>query len=119
MFLVAATLVVASVAHLSGHVHGRSAPFDPEDAGVAEAIIAAVLAAGAATVLRAGARARTVGIAATGFAIAGFLIGLRFTAQGGHAPDIAYHLTVLPVLIAVLLALWRADRRPSAAGAPE
>jgi len=115
MFFVAATLVVASVVHLSGHVHGRSASFDPDDAGVAEAIIAAVLVWGAATVLWAGARARTVGIATTGFAIAGFLVGLRFTTQGGHAPDIAYHVTILPVLIAILIALLRADRRLSPA----
>ena len=119
MFFVAATLVVVSVAHLSGHVHGRSAPFDPEDAGVAEAIIAAVLATGAATVLRASARARTVGIATTGCAIVGFLVGLRFTTQGGHAPDIAYHVTVLPVLIVILVALLRADRRLSPAAATD
>ena len=119
MFVVAATLVVASAVHLSGHVHGRSAPFDPDDAGVAEAVIAAVLAAGAATVFRAGARAKSAGIAATGFAIVGFLVGLRFTALGGHAPDIAYHVTVLPVLIAILVALLRADRRPSPAAATD
>ena len=47
MAFVAATLAVASAAHLSGHVHGRSAPYDADHAGIAEAIICAVLVYGA------------------------------------------------------------------------
>jgi hypothetical protein len=39
----AATLVVGSLLHLSGSVQGRSEPFNPEHAGVAEAVIATVL----------------------------------------------------------------------------
>ena len=52
-------------------------------------------------------RARTVGLGATGFAIAGFLLGLNFTARGGHLPDVAYHVVMLPVLIGGLVALLR------------
>lgn len=113
MIVEAATLAVASALHLSGSVHGRSAPFDPDRAGVAEAIIGAVLVAAAFVMFRAPARARTVGIAATGFAIAGFLLGLSFTARGGHLPDVAYHLTMLPVLIGGLIVLLRTGSKAS------
>jgi hypothetical protein len=70
MGFVAATLAVASALHLSGNVHGRGEPFDATHAGVAEAIIAAVLAGGAIAMFRSRstARARTVGLATTGFA---------------------------------------------------
>lgn len=107
MAFVAATLAVASAAHLSGHVHGRSAPYDADHAGIAEAIICAVLVYGAATVRGASARARPVGLVATGFAIIGFVVGLNFTARGGHLPDVAYHVTLLPVLLALFVTLLR------------
>jgi hypothetical protein len=108
MVLEAATLAVASALHLSGSVQGRSTPFNADHAGVAEAIIGAVLAAGAVVMFRAPAQARTVGLATTGFAIVGFLVGLNFTARGGHLPDVAYHITMLPVLIGSLIVLLRA-----------
>ena len=71
-----------------------------------------MLAAAAVVMVRAPARARKVGLAATGFAIVGFGVGLTITAQGGHAPDIAYHLAVLPVLLATFLVLLRGRRIP-------
>ncbi len=111
MLVEAASLVVASTIHLTGHVTGRAPIFDADDAGIAEAVIAAVLLAGALAMYRFPGRARTVGLAATGFATAGFLIGLRMTAAGGHWPDIAYHLTVLPLLIASLVVLARSGAR--------
>lgn len=104
---VAASLVVASALHLSGHVAGRSAPYDAEHAGIAEAVIAVVLLAGTVVMLRSPGRARVAGLAAAGFATAGFLVGLTMTAQGGHWPDITYHLVVLPVLVGTLVALAR------------
>jgi len=103
----AATLAVASALHLTGAIHGRSRPFDAGDAGIAEAIICVALAAGAAALLRAPDRGRPVALAATGFAIAGFIAGLTFTARGGDAPDIIYHATMLPVLVATLILLAR------------
>jgi hypothetical protein len=110
MVVEALSLVAAATLHLSGQVHGRSKPFDADHAGVAEAIIGIVVAAGAYALLRSTARARTVGLATTGFAIAGFGVGLTMTTQGGDLPDIAYHCTVLPVLIASLILLARADQ---------
>jgi predicted membrane channel-forming protein YqfA (hemolysin III family) len=103
----AATLVVASIAHLSGNVHGRSEPFNAEHAGIAEAIIGTVLACGAVTMMRGSRRASAFGLATTGFAIAGFLVGLNFTARGGDLPDVAYHVTMLPVLMGTLVTMLR------------
>jgi peptidoglycan/LPS O-acetylase OafA/YrhL len=112
MMAVAATLAVASVLHLSGVVVGRGAPYNGDGAGIGEAVIGAVLVAGALAMLRRTDRARGTGIAAVGFATAGFLVGLSITARGGHWPDIAYHLAVLPVLIGSLVVLIRGRRKP-------
>jgi drug/metabolite transporter (DMT)-like permease len=107
----AATLAVFSALHLSGVIHGGSKPFDASDAGIAEAIICVALAAGAIALLRAPARGRPVALAATVFAIAGFIAGLTFTVRGGGTPDITYHATMLPVLIATVILLARSPAR--------
>jgi cytochrome bd-type quinol oxidase subunit 2 len=123
--LVAVSLAVASVLHLTGHVVGRAKPFDSDNAGVAEAIIAAVLASGSILMLRNARRARAIGLTVTAFAIAGFIVGLITTTQGGHLPDIAYHLTILPLLVGSLVVLIRAtgsqartDSRPGRDAGP-
>ncbi len=104
MAFVAATLAVASALHL------------PNDAGIAEALIGVVLAGGAATMLASPRRARAVGLAATGFAIAGFLVGITETVEGGHAPDIAYHATMLPLLVLLLVSLLRTGSSSASLG---
>jgi hypothetical protein len=111
MLFVAVTLAVASAVHLLGDVTGRGALFDADDAGIAEAIICAVLVAAAVAMLRVPRWARAIGIAATGFATAGFLVGLSITARAGRWPDIAYHLALLPVLVGSLVVLVRAGSR--------
>lgn len=110
MGFAAATLAVASFVHLVGDVHGRS-DFNPDAAGIAEAIIGAALACGAIALVRAPAWGRAVALAATGFAIFGFVVGLTFTARAGDIPDIAYHSTMLPVLIGSLTVLLRTANR--------
>jgi hypothetical protein len=107
----AATLAVASALHLSGNVRGRADPYDATHAGTAEAIIGLVLLGGAFALWRMHGRGRTIGLIANGFAIIGFLVGLNFTARAGHIPDIAYHLTLLPVLVGTEILLWRLDDR--------
>lgn len=107
MGAVAASLVVMSVLHLSGVIQGGSKPYRPGGAGIAEAVIAVVLATGAFALRRAPGRARRLALGATGFAIAGFLVGLSFTLRGGSPVDIAYHLTGLPVLLITLAFLLR------------
>ena len=115
----AITLAVASTLHLSGHVHGRGKPFDADHAGIIEAIIGAALAAGAIAMLRAPARARTIGIVLNSLAAAGFLNGLNMTARGGDAPDIAYHLGFLPVLIGSVIVLARTPGRTATNAGPK
>ena len=112
MIVVAATLAIASILHLSDNVHG-SPPFDPDQAGVGEAIIGIALACSAIAMFRTPARARAVGLAAIGFAIVGFGVGLNFTARGGHVPDIAYHVIALPVLLGSLILLLRVHQPPT------
>ena len=108
MAAIAVTLGLASVLHLSGGVHGRSAPFNATHAGVAEAVIGIVLAVGAAAVVRFPERARPIALGAVSFATVGFVVGLNFTARGGHLPDVIYHVALLPVLLGSLVVLLRA-----------
>jgi cytochrome bd-type quinol oxidase subunit 2 len=111
--VVAVSLAVASTLHLSGSVSGRAKPFDADAAGIAEAVIGVVLAVAALALWHSRERARALGLAALGFAIAGFCLGLSITSRGGHWPDIAYHASVLPVLAVAFVALQRA---PAASG---
>jgi hypothetical protein len=104
----ALTLAVISSLHLSHTLSGRSKPFNATAAGIAEAVIGVALAAGAVSLLLAP-RGRTVALAATVVAIAGFLVGLTFTISGGDAIDIAYHAVMLPLLLVTLRALLRVD----------
>lgn len=113
--VIAGSLAVAAALHLSGHVHGRSAPFDAAHAGIAEALIGAVLASAAVALRRRGVRARRAGLWALGFAVLGFCWGLSMTSQGGHWPDIAYHLSVLPLLTGSFVALLRSAPEDRAA----
>jgi hypothetical protein len=109
----ATTLAVMSGLHLGGVLGGGSEPYNPSRAGIAEAVICLVLAAGAVALARNTAHARRVAVVATGFAIAGFVLGLSFTIRGGHAADVAYHAAVLPLLVLTLVVLVRASDRPS------
>jgi hypothetical protein len=103
----AASLAVMSFLHLRGGLHGGSSPFRPSAAGIAEAIIGLALVAAVVTVWWAPHRARPIALGAVGFAIVGFVVGLNFTIRGGNATDIAYHATVLPVLVLTLVLLLR------------
>lgn len=107
MLFVAVTLWVGSALHLTGAVHGRTKSFSASGAGTAELVIGIVIAAGAAAVQIGGERGRPVGLAAIGFTIVGFLVGLNFTTRGGALPDIAYHLTMLPLLVIGFIVLLR------------
>jgi hypothetical protein len=77
------------------------------DAGIAEALICVALACGAISLVRDRVRGRGVAQGTVAFAIVGFLIGLSFTVRGGDAIDIAYHATVLPLLLLTPAALLR------------
>ena len=107
----ALTLAVISPLHLSGVLGGGAKPFNPTAAGTAEAVIGVVLILGALALGRGTARGRDAAVAATAFAVIGFLVGLSFTLRGGGAIDIAYHAVMLPLLLLTMAALLR--RRPT------
>jgi hypothetical protein len=107
MALEAATLAAMALLHLSGSLGGGLTSFSAPAAGIAEAVICVVLTYGASRLIRGGPRARAAAIASTTFAIAGFAIGLSATVGGGDALDIAYHVTMLPLLVLTLWALLR------------
>lgn len=107
MGLQATTLAVMALLHLSSSLGGGLNSFSAPEAGIAEAVIGIVLAYGAARLMRGVPRARAIAIAATVFAIAGFIVGLGETIRGAGAIDIAYHVTMLPLLGLTLRALVR------------
>jgi peptidoglycan/LPS O-acetylase OafA/YrhL len=117
MGFVAVTLFIASALHMFGDVHGNNT-FDPNAAGIAEAIIGIVLASAAALMVQEPERARRVGMGGVGFAIAGFGVGLTRTIPSGHVWEIAYHVVVLPILIATFISLARSGRTRGARRAP-
>ena len=111
----AATLAVMSTLHLTAVIHAGSKPFKADDAGIAEAIICLVLTGGATALLLAARRGRSIALGTSGFAVFGFIVGLTITVQGGGVLDVAYHATMLPVLVgtAILLARSGATRDQS------
>jgi ABC-type Fe3+ transport system permease subunit len=111
MGVVAATLAVMSALHLSGALPAGTPPYAASSAGIAEAIICVVLLAGAVAVWRDPGRARPIALAALGFSILGFVVGISITIAGGPAVDIAYHGTVMPVLIVLIAVLFRRTRQ--------
>lgn len=103
LLIESATLAVFAVLHLTGTLRiGASTSYG---AGVAEALICLALACGAFALARSPARGRRAALAALGFAIFGFSVGLSFTIGSGDTIDLAYHLAMLPVLIATALLL--------------
>lgn len=110
MWFETATLAVVSSLHLAG-VIGNGTKVNPSAAGIAEAVIAAVLAAAAVVAQRMPGQARPVAVGALCFAILGFGFGLSITARGGDAVDIGYHAIMLPLLIVTLILLLGPRRR--------
>jgi hypothetical protein len=109
--LQSATLAVFATLHLTGALHIGSASRPSYGAGVAEALICVALLAGAVALARAvPARGRRIALAALGFAIFGFFVGLSFTVGSGDTIDLVYHAVMLPVLMATAaLLLVRRD----------
>jgi EmrB/QacA subfamily drug resistance transporter len=117
--LEASTLAIMSVLHLTAILAGGTRPFNRTHAGIAEAVICVVLIGGAAALVRDPLSGRTIARGTIGFAILGVIAGLNFTIQGGDAIDVAYHATLLPLLLVTLAALWReASARPQTPPAP-
>lgn len=125
MLAEAATLGIASYLHTDGHIPLGFTVIRGEQftgASVPEAIIGAILAAGAAIAATAPDRARRAALFATGFGVFGVLAGVAFVLTSGRPSiviDLTYHAILLAALITTLVLL--ALRRPRAASgqAPE
>jgi heme A synthase len=119
MLAEAATLGAASYLHRDGRIplgftviHGEQFPA----ASVPEAVIGAVLAAGAAIAATASARARRAAIFATGFGIFGLVAGTIFVLTSGRPDitvDLTYHATLLTLLITTLVMLALGQSPPA------
>jgi hypothetical protein len=99
MAVAAVTLAAASAVHFGVVLPPRlSDPF--RGAAIPEAVVAAVLAGGLATVLSCRAVAWPVALGTTLFALLAVVYGLTVTVGGGRTGDVAYHLSLLAVLLA-------------------
>lgn len=137
MLATAATVGIASYLHAGGRIPLGFATITGEHfsrVSVPEAVIAAVLAAGAVIVSVAPRRARAAALGALGFAVLGVLggLGVTLTSSAGVLPvtvaggrphlavDLVYHLSVLAVLLAALVALaWPRFRANRAGPGPQ
>ena len=111
----AATYVGAALVHFGILIGG----YEHRAAGTAESVIAAVLLAGLATTWLTPAVTRGTGLAAQTFALLGTLVGLFTIAIGvgpRTVPDLAYHVSIVAVLIWGLVVAKRtpSGARPSA-----
>ena len=102
----AVTLAIASTVHFGVRVElGPLAIHDRfPDAAVPEAVIAFVVACGVLAVISRRA-AWPVALGATVFAIVGVLFGLSVTLGSARTGDVAYHISLLLVLVVALCVL--------------
>jgi peptidoglycan/LPS O-acetylase OafA/YrhL len=112
MAMAAVTLALASAIHFGVTFGFVSDPFP--GARIPEAIIAAMLAAGAIAVAARIPGSRWIAAVATGISIVGVLVGVAAVIGGGiRYGDLVYHgcLLVLLVATAIAILLPRAPRR--------
>jgi hypothetical protein len=116
LFAEGASFLAASLVHRGVLVGG----YEHDKAAVAETVIGAVLVGGALLAWLRPARARPVAIAVQAFALLGTCVGVAMIAIGvgpRTAPDLAYHASILTVLLAGLVLAARGGRRGAAAAA--
>ncbi len=89
---------------------------DDPGAGTAESVIAIVLLAGLVLTLMRPDDARTIALAAQGFALLGTLVGVTLVITVGPREtfDVVVHLIMLALLIAGLAVTYRAPQEPGA-----
>lgn len=101
-----AAVTIAALVHLSANTpSGASASFQPSAAGIAESLIAGVLACATVALASGFARARPVALVSASFAIFGFAVGLFFTVRGADTPDLVFHAVMLPLFLLTLVVL--------------
>lgn len=104
----ASTFMAAAAIHFGALVEG----YQHQRAGTAETVIAIVLLAGLALTWRRPPWPRRAAIGAQAIAALGVLVGLFTIAVGvgpRTIPDLAYHLTILAVLVVGLALALRGD----------
>lgn len=113
VLLTALAFAAASVVHSGVAIPvGVATIRDPfPGAVVPEAVIAAVVALGAGSILARRRTSRLIALAACAFAILGTAYGLTVTVPRGGVGDIAYHVGILAVLVLVLVTLLLGRRR--------
>lgn len=108
MMFEAATFIIAALVHFGVLVGG----YEHQEAGVAESVIAVVLLGGLVLSWMRPGWTREAGMGAQGFALVGTLVGV-FTIVVGigprTAPDIAYHIGIVGVLVWGLMVAMRAS----------
>jgi heme A synthase len=125
MLAEAATLGTASYLHRDGRIPLGFTVVRGEQftgASVPEAVIGAILAAGAAIVLTSPDRARRAALFATGFGVLGVLAGVAFVATSGRPSitiDLTYHAILLAALTTTLVLLVLRRPRAASGQAPE
>ncbi|MBC8162090.1 MAG: hypothetical protein H7Z42_12825 [Roseiflexaceae bacterium] len=111
MLIEAATFAIAALVHsgvlITGYAH--------QQAAIAEGVIALVLLGGVVVTWIRPAWLWHAGVAAQGFALLGTLVGLFTIAMGigpRTIPDIAYHISIVMVLVWGLRVAMRARSEP-------
>jgi phosphatidylserine synthase len=107
MFFEGAAFIAAALVHFGVLMNG----YEHQKAGTAESVIGIALLLGlAVTLIRTGST-RAIGLAVQAFALLGTLVGI-FTIVIGvgprTAPDIAYHIGIVAVLVSGLILAKRA-----------
>ena len=111
----AACFALAALVHFGVLVHGYQHPYAP----FAESLIAVVLMVGLALTWVWPEQTRSIGIVVQAFALLGTLVGLYTIAIGvgpRTVPDLAFHLSIVIVLILGLFVAARAPATPQTGG---
>lgn len=113
MFFEAAAFAAAALTHF-----GRRG-YEHQQAGTAESVIATALVVGLVLTWIFPGLTRRLALAAQGFALFGTLVGIFTIAMGvgpRTAPDIAYHIGIVIVLVCGLVVAIRARSSEAASG---
>jgi hypothetical protein len=104
MAFAAAAFAIVSVVHFGVGIPVGFGIISDSFPGAAppEAVIATVVAIGAAAVLTRRTKSRAIALGTTSFALLGTVYGLNITLNSTRTGDVAYHLSILATLLMVL-----------------
>jgi hypothetical protein len=104
MAFAGAAFAVVSIVHFGVDIPVGFTTISDSFPGAAppEAVIAAVVAIGATAVLTRRTRSRAIALGTTSFALLGTVYGLHITVNSTRTGDVAYHLSILAILLVIL-----------------